>query len=100
MNLPTCYLHIVRLFIVRYDRGRKAYMSSYLFATPKVVDGIASLVDLFGVYSMYDESPTACEADRRAITSDMQALQQDANIVFSRFQEKHQQQTAVRQGDY
>ena len=39
-------------------------MSSYLFSKPKVVDGIASLIDLFGTYTIYNESPTnhACIA--------------------------------------
>lgn len=57
-------------------------MSTFLFATPKFIDGIASVIDLFGVYTIYNESPTGAEADRRAITADMQAMQKDAMIAF------------------
>jgi len=56
-------------------------MSTFLFATPKVLDGIASVIDLFGVYTTYNDSPTSEEADRRAITADIQAMQQDAMIA-------------------
>ena len=56
-------------------------MSTFLFATPKVIDGIASVIDLFGVYTVYNDSPSTAEADRRAMTADMQAMQQDAIIA-------------------
>lgn len=69
-------------------------MSTYLFSTPKVIDGIASLIDLFGTYTMYNESPTDQEADRRAFTADMQALQKDAGIVFTQFEKKYQKRSA------
>ena len=63
-------------------------MSTYLFSKPKVIDGIASLIDLFGTYTIYNESPTDQEADRRAFTADMQALQRDAGSVFAQFEKK------------
>ena len=69
-------------------------MSSYLFSTPKVVDGIASLIDLFGTYTIYNESPTDQEADRRAFTADMQALQRDSGIIFTQFEKKCQKSSA------
>ena len=48
-------------------------MSSYLFSEPKLIDGVASLIDLFGTYTIYNESPSDYEADKRAFTADMQA---------------------------
>lgn len=57
-------------------------MSTYLFSKPKAIDGIASVIDLFGVYTIYNESPTGQEADRRAFTADIQAMQKDGIIAF------------------
>ena len=68
-------------------------MSSYLFSKPKVIDGIASLIDLFGTYTIYNESPTDQEADRRAFTADMQVLQNDACIAFGPFEKKCQKRS-------
>ena len=44
-------------------------MSTFLFATPKFIDGVTSVLDLFGIYNAYNDSPTGKEADRRAITA-------------------------------
>ena len=68
-------------------------MSSYLFSKPKVIDGIASLIDLFGTYTIYNESPTDQEADRRAFTADMQVLQNDACIAFAQFEKECQKRS-------
>lgn len=65
----------------------RLYMSTYLFSKPKVIDGIASVIDLFGVYTMYNESPTGQEADRRAFTADIQAMQKDGMIAFQAVKE-------------
>lgn len=46
------------------------------------MDGIASVIDLFGVYTIYNESPTGQEADRRAFTADIQAMQKDGMNAF------------------
>lgn len=56
-------------------------MSDFLFAMPKTIDGIASVIDLFGVYPMYNNSASGEEADRRAFTADMQALQNDMKLA-------------------
>ena len=69
-------------------------MSSYLFSKPKVIDGIASLIDLFGTYTIYNESPTDQEADRRAFTADRQVLQNDACIAFAQFEKECQKRSA------
>lgn len=57
-------------------------MSTYLFSKPKVIDGIASVIDLFGMYTIYNESPTGQEVDRRAFTADIQAMQKDGMNAF------------------
>ena len=57
-------------------------MNDFLFATPKTIDGVASIIDLFGVYTMYNDSTTPEEADFRAHTADMQAMQNDMNVAM------------------
>lgn len=66
-------------------------MSDFLFARPKVVDGLASFVDLFGVYTIYNESENGADADRRARQADLQALREDCNIAFSQVKKICQQ---------
>ena len=58
-------------------------MSDFLFAQPKMIDGNASVVDLFGVYTIYNDSENGVEADRRAKQADLQALKGDFEIAFS-----------------
>lgn len=57
-------------------------MTDFLFATPKTIDGVASIIDLFGVYTMYNDSAIPEEADFRAYTADMQAMQNDMNAAM------------------
>lgn len=57
-------------------------MESYLFSKPKLVDGVASVIDLFGVYTIYNNSPTEKEADRRAFIADVQAMRKDGMIAL------------------
>ena len=52
-------------------------MSDFLFAMPKAIDGVASVIDLFGVYNMYNDSATPEEADNRAYIADVQAMYTD-----------------------
>ena len=63
------------------DKQGATIMSDFLFATPKMIDGIASVIDLFGVYTMYNDSATPEEADFRAYTADVQAMYADMNAV-------------------
>ncbi len=53
------------------------FMTNYLFAEPSVIAGIASCIDLFAVYNMYNESTDAQVADKRAILADILALKSD-----------------------
>ena len=52
-------------------------MTNYLFAEPSVISGIASCIDLFAVYNMYNESTDSQIADKRAILADILALKND-----------------------
>ena len=57
-------------------------MTDFLFATPKTIDGVASLIDVFGVYVMYNDSASGEDAERRAVSADMQALQSDMDVAM------------------
>ena len=48
------------------------------------------MIDLFGIYTMYNESPTGQEADRRVFTADIQAMQKDGMIAFQAVKEECQ----------
>jgi hypothetical protein len=61
-------------------------VSDFLFATPSTIDGIASVIDLFGVYPQYNDSKTEEGADLRACYADIQALKNDADTAFSTVQ--------------
>lgn len=58
-------------------------MSDFLFSVPSAVDGIASVIDLFGIYPEYNDSRDSKAADTRAFRADIMALQTDADIAFS-----------------
>ena len=69
-------------------------MSDFLFAMPKTVDGIASVIVLFGVYNVYNNSVSELEADRRAFTADMQALQRDMKAALNAVNQECQKNTS------
>ena len=54
-------------------------MTSYLFAEPSIISGIASCIDLFAVYNMYNESEDGKSADKRAMLADILTLRNDFN---------------------
>ena len=56
-------------------------MTDYLFAVPSVMAGIASCIDLFGVYNTYNESTN--DPDKRALYSDCLAIKNDFNKAFA-----------------
>lgn len=57
-------------------------MTNYLFAEPSVIGGIASCIDLFAVYNMYNESSDGQSADKRAMLADILALKNDFNNAY------------------
>ena len=57
-------------------------MTNYLFAEPSVIAGIASCIDLFAVYNMYNESSDGQSADKRAMLADILVLINDFNNAY------------------
>lgn len=58
-------------------------MTDFLYARPSFIDGLMSLVDLFGISPEYNTSANAAEADRRAFAADADSLRSDFDIIFS-----------------
>ncbi|WP_288303973.1 hypothetical protein [uncultured Treponema sp.] len=57
--------------------GGKNMLSDYLFSNPSFIDGVMSIVDLFGVSQEYNYSSTEDSADSRAMFSDANAVKID-----------------------
>lgn len=57
--------------------GGKNMLSDYLFSNPSFIDGVMSIVDLFGVSQEYNYSSTEDSADSRAMFSDANAVKTD-----------------------
>ena len=49
---------------------RRNIRSSFLFAQPSLLSGIARVLDLWGVFDWYNRSRVPVEADMRALYSD------------------------------
>lgn len=62
--------------------GGKNMLSDYLFSNPSFIDGVMSIVDLFGVSQEYNYSRTEDSADRRAMFSDANAVKIDLAEVY------------------
>ena len=58
-------------------------MTDFLFARPSLIDGVMSLVDLFGIAPEFNGSQTAEDADRRAKQADINALKNDFEIAYN-----------------
>ena len=52
-------------------------MSDFLFANPTAIDGVMSIVDLFGIISEYNDSSSEQAADLRAVQADINAIKKD-----------------------
>ena len=61
---------------------QEGFLSDFLFSIPSSFDGIASLLDLFGNYTEYNDSKTEKEADMKAYLADISALKKDAAMAF------------------
>lgn len=51
--------------------------TSFLFATPSFMQGVASVIDMGGTLLMYNESKNIQEADTRAIGNDWAMVGKD-----------------------
>lgn len=61
------------------------YLTAYLFAQPSFIAGMARVLDIGGVFDVYNESETADEADTRALTSDWLMVGQDINFAIEEY---------------
>ena len=71
--------------------------TDYLFAAPSFSSGVARLLDLFGQFDDYNDSPNAALADARAMYSDWRVTGEDlagAMMVIER-----EQAEATRQAE-
>ena len=59
-------------------------MTDFLFARPSFIDGVMSLVDLFGIAPAFNDSKTSEDADRRAKQADIKALKNDFEVAYSK----------------
>ena len=62
------------------------YRSDFLFSTPSFVSGAARVLDLYGVYDVYNSSSTDREADYKAIFSDWNMVGQDIWSAMKQFE--------------
>ena len=60
--------------------------TDYLFARPSFLSGFARVLDLFGLFDSYNESPTPKSADGCAIYSDWRIVGQDIQCAASEFE--------------
>jgi len=57
--------------------------TSFLYARPRALHGIARVFDFFGIYDSYKTSPTPQEADILAVLQDWLAVEEDAKHVMT-----------------
>lgn len=55
--------------------------TSYLFAVPTFIEGIARVFDFAGTITEYNKSQSPAQADAIALTSDMMAVFSDMRTV-------------------
>lgn len=59
--------------------------TDFLFAQPSLLTGVARTFDLFGLFDLYNLSPTPAEADRRALSCDFAMVGQDLVSAMNDF---------------
>ena len=57
--------------------------TSYLYARPRALHGVARVFDFMGVYDSYNTSPSPQEADILAVFQDWLAVEEDAQRVLA-----------------
>ena len=69
--------------------------TDYLFAEPSFTSGVARLLDLFGGFDDYNDSPSAAAADARAMYSDWRVTGED--LAGAMMGIEREQAEAIRQ---
>lgn len=65
------------------------YLSTFLFADPSLVDGVAHLFDFEGNYNSYNLSRTPEEADANALYIDWLAIGATLTAAMSEYSAKY-----------
>lgn len=62
--------------------------SSFLFADPSFIDGLASVLDIGGTLSEYNNSKSPEEADARALHADWTAVGEDLLYAMEQWEKE------------
>lgn len=73
-----------RLYEFRYTHV-VAYLSTFLFANPSFISGVAHIFDFEGSFVSYNRSRTPLEADSKAIYADWAAVGQALDEAVRQF---------------
>lgn len=65
--------------------------STFLFARPGFIGGMARVFDLFGLLNTYNISTTPLEADYKAIRSDWKAVGSDMWSAVEQYERENEQ---------
>ncbi len=68
--------------------GKISVETSYLYANPSFIGGMASTLDMGGTLVVYNESLTPAEADIKALTNDWKAVGKDLAYSIEQYGEK------------
>lgn len=63
--------------------------TTFLFAIPNFISGCARLLDIGGVYDIYNESRDGNAADARAVYSDFRMVGQDLQWAMETYRTAH-----------
>lgn len=62
--------------------------TSYLYATPTFLQGMAMTLDMSGSLTQYNENATPEEADAKAVKSDWYATGNDMRAAMKKYEQK------------
>ena len=63
--------------------------STFLFARPSFMEGMARVIDLGSTLQVYNDSQTELEADSKALQNDWQAIGEDILIAQKIYEGEH-----------
>jgi len=66
------------------NKKHKSEITTFLFARPSFLEGLARVVDFGNALKEYNSSSTAEKADERAIRADWQAVADDMNEALEK----------------
>ena len=66
----------------------KLFQTDFLFPTPTKLQGLGSVLNIWGRYHIFNISRTGEEADARAIQNDWGIVGQDIQAVLDRLEEE------------